>query len=96
MIGVNSTNTQLLPNGWSGVAIMLGAHSNIIGSGTGNNLNLISHSTRYGVYIAGKRQARPPTRSAITTSMAAAGMASRFKTAPATTRSVAAPTTSAI
>ncbi|MFN8597862.1 MAG: right-handed parallel beta-helix repeat-containing protein [Anaerolineae bacterium] len=53
LIGVNSTNTQLLPNGWSGVAIMLGAHSNIIGSGTGNNLNLISHSTRYGVYIAG-------------------------------------------
>jgi parallel beta-helix repeat protein len=52
-IGVNFLNSRLLPNGWSGVALMLGAHDNTIGGGTGSNNNLISHSAQYGVYIGG-------------------------------------------
>ncbi len=53
VIGVDATNSRLIPNGWNGVAIMLGAHSNTIGGGTSSNLNLINYSAQYGVYIAG-------------------------------------------
>lgn len=52
-IGVNALNTRLFPNGWNGVAVMLGAHHNTIGGGTGNNSNFISHSAQFGVFISG-------------------------------------------